>query len=228
YLLGEVLERQPTDMQDFLLETSILPELNASLCDAITGRDDSHRLLRALEAQNLFVLPLDASRQSFRYHHLFAELLQSELRARDRGAWRAAHRRASDWFVGEGRPSEALEHLFAADFHDEALDLLIGNAADFYDRTQVAEMLQWLERFPKGYFDTRPKRMLDLAMVLGLGGRYAEAARCLEHVEATLSSAEHPDEVQQARLAGHWALWSHLVADAPRSISWANKAIDLY
>ena len=226
YLLGEVLERQPTDIQDFLLETSILSELNASLCDAVTGRTDSHRLLRTLEAQNLFVLPVDSTRQSFRYHHLFAELLQSELRARDRGAWRNAHRRAADWFAGEGRPSEALEHLFAGGFHDEALDLLTGNAPGFYDRTQVAEMLQWLDRFPKGYFDTRPKRMLDLAMVLGLGGRYAEAARCLEQVEATLS--KQPDEVQQARLTGHWAMWTHLVGDAPLSITWAERAISSY
>jgi LuxR family maltose regulon positive regulatory protein len=228
YLLGEVLERQPTDIQDFLLETSILPELNASLCDAVTRRTDSHRLLRALEAQNLFVLPLDPARQSFRYHHLFAELLQSELRARDRGAWRAAHQRATDWFAAEGRPSEALEHLFAAGFHDEALDLLIDNAAGFYDRRQTAEMLQWLERFPKGYFDTRPKRMLDLAMVLGLGGRYAEAARSLEQVERSLSAAKKPDIVQQARLTGHWAMLSHLVGDAPLTISWAERAISSY
>jgi LuxR family maltose regulon positive regulatory protein len=226
YLLGEVLERQPTDIQDFLLETSILPELSASLCDAITGRADSHRLLRALEAQNLFVLPLDPARQSFRYHHLFAELLQSELRARDRGAWRAAHRRAAEWYSGEDRPSEAMEHLFAGGFHDEASDFLIDNAPGFYDRTQVPEMLEWIDRFPKGYFDTRPKRMLDLAMVLGLGGRYAEAARCLEQVEATLSN--QPDEVQRARLTGHWAMWAHLAGDAPLSISWAERAISSY
>ncbi len=228
YLLGEVLERQTTDVQDFLLETSILPELNAPLCDAVTGRADSRRLLRALEAQNLFVVPLDPTRQSFRYHHLFAELLQSELRARDRSAWRAAHRRASDWFAGEGRPPEALEHLFAGGFHDEALDLLIDNAPGFYDRTQAAEMLQWLDRFPEGYFDTRPQRMLDLAMVLGLGGRYAEAARCLEQVERSLEAAKQPDVVQQARLTGHWAMWSHLVGDAPLSISWGERAISSY
>jgi LuxR family maltose regulon positive regulatory protein len=226
YLLGEVLEHQPTDIQDFLLQTSTLPELNASLCDAVTGRADSHRLLRALEAQNLFILCIDRARHSFRYHHLFAELLQSELRARDRSAWRAAHRRATEWYSSENRPSEAMDHLFAAGFHDEALDLLIDNAPGFYDRTQVPEMLQWLDRFPKGYFDARPERMLDLAMVLCLGGRYAEAARCLEQVETTLSG--QPDEVQQARLTGHRAMWSHLVGDARLTISGAERAISAY
>jgi LuxR family maltose regulon positive regulatory protein len=228
YLLGEVLERQPADIQDFLLETSVLPELNASLCDAVTGRADSHRLLRTLEAQNLFVLPLDTTKQSFRYHHLFAELLKSEFRARDRDAWRAAHRRASDWFAAESRPSEALEQVFAGGFHDEALDLLIESAPGFYDRTQVAEMLQWLDRFPQGYFDTRPQRMLDLAMVLGLGGRYAESARCLEQVETSLEAGKQPDVVQQARLTGHRAMWCHLVGDAPLTISWAERAISSY
>ncbi len=90
------------------------------------------------------------------------------------------------------------------------------------------ELLKWIERFPDGFFDARPKRTLDLALVLILGGRYAEASRCLEQVDSNLSSGNQSDVVQQTRLSGLWGLWSHLVGDAPRAISWAEKAIESY
>ncbi|HWC38941.1 MAG TPA: LuxR C-terminal-related transcriptional regulator [Acidimicrobiales bacterium] len=228
YLIGEVLDRQPAAIQSFLLETSVLSELDASLCDAVTRRTDSHRLLRRLEAGNLFVLPADTSGHSFRYHHLFAELLQAELRARDREAWRRTHRRAADWYSATGRPSDVMNHLLAGGFQDEALDFLIENAPRFYDTAQVAEMLRWLDRFPEGFFDDRPQRMLDLSFVLILGGRYAEATRCLEQVQRTLLSEKRPDRVQSTRLNGHWAMLSHLVGDAARAISCAERAIDSY
>lgn len=228
YLLGEVLERQPSAIQDFLLETSILGELDPALCDAVAGRTDSHQILRDLEAQHLFVLPVELSRSSFRYHQLFAELLESELRARDRVAWREAHWRAARWYSAAGRPSDALDHLLVAEFHQEALELLIDQAPSFYDRVETAEMLKWIERFPEGFFDARPKRMLDLAMVLILGGRYAEAARCLEQVEHILSLEDRSDGTDQVRLSGHWAMWSHVVGDAEGALRWAAKAVDGY
>jgi LuxR family maltose regulon positive regulatory protein len=121
-----------------------------------------------------------------------------------------------------------MNHLLAGGLHDEALDFLIANAPRFYDTTQVAAMLGWLDRFPDGFFDKRPKRMLDLAVVLIVGGRYAEAVRCLEQVESTLSSQARPDVVQQIRLTGHRTMLLHLVGDAPRMLSCAENAIDSY
>ena len=228
YLLGEVIERQPTYVQEFLLKTSILAELNASLCDAITGRTDSHRMLRTLEAQNLFVLPLAATRHSFRYHHLVAELLRTEFEATDREASSEAHHRAAEWYIGAERHSEAMDHLLAGGFLDEALDLLIDTATSRWDAGQAANMLQWLDRFPRGFFDTRPKRMLDLALVLTTGGRYAEAARCLEQVESTLLSDGPPDAVLQARLTGVRFIWAQFQGDAELTIDWGQRAIDCY
>jgi LuxR family maltose regulon positive regulatory protein len=75
YLMDEVFRRQPADVREFLLKTSILDRFNASLCDAVSERDDSRQVLRALEQANLFLVPLDESRQWYRYHHLFADLL---------------------------------------------------------------------------------------------------------------------------------------------------------
>ena len=228
YLLGEVLERQPPDIQGFLLETSILGELNASLCDAVTGRSDSHQLLRSLEAQNLFVLSTDASSHSYRYHHLFAELLQSELRANDRAAWCDAHRRAADWYAAEGRSADALDHLVRAGLHDRAVDLLIERAMSYHDDGHGKSLLRWIDRFPPSFFDSSPQRMLDLASVLCAGGRYAEGGRCLEQAENALAVVANPDPVGQARLSGIRSVWAALQGDAALSISWAERAIECY
>ncbi len=80
YLIEEVIQRQPPSVQDFLLKTSILPRLNAALCDALLGRRDSRSVLHDLERANLFIVPLDSRREWFRYHRLFADLLQQRLR----------------------------------------------------------------------------------------------------------------------------------------------------
>ena len=228
YLLGEVIERQPTAVKEFLLKTSILTELNASLCDAITGRSASQRMLRTLDAQNLFVLPLDPTRHSFRYHHLVAELLSSEFRATDGQAWRQAHHRAAEWYIEAERHSEAMDHLFAGGFLDEALDLIIDTVTRQWDAGQAADLSRWLDRFSEGFFDTRPKRMLDLALILVLGGRYAEAARCLDEVERAFTSGGHRDALQEARLTGVRFVWAQFQGDAALTIDWGEKAIDCY
>ena len=79
YLVDEVLDRQPPRVQSFLLQTSILDRLVAPLCDAVTGQKDSQAILEALEAANLFLIPLDGERRWYRYHHLFADLLRQRL-----------------------------------------------------------------------------------------------------------------------------------------------------
>ena len=228
YLLGEVIERQPTHIQEFLLRTSILAELSAPLCDVVSGRTDSHQLLRSLAARNLFIVPADATRDTFRYHHLFAELLQSELRSTNPGAWRKAHQRAAAWYSAAGRPAQAMEHLITGGFHDEAVDLLINSTMGQWDLAQAMNMRLWLDRFPAGFFDSRPKRMLDLATVLTLGGRYAEAARCLEQVETTFMSGAQTDAVQETRLTAVRFLWAIFQGDAALSIDLAERLVDSY
>ena len=79
YLLEEVLNRQPGDVQDFLLTTSILDRINAQICNVLTGRLDGQSILNLLDRENLFIIPLDNRREWFRYHHLFSSLLRQLL-----------------------------------------------------------------------------------------------------------------------------------------------------
>ena len=113
YLLGEVLDREPRDLQTFLLETSILDELSAPLCAAVTGRDDAGEVLAKLARDNAFVMALDDCGVSFRYHRLFAELLYARLEQARPGDAPALHRAAAHWYEGNGDPERAVRHWLA-------------------------------------------------------------------------------------------------------------------
>ena len=101
YLIEEVLASQPAVVQDFLLQSAILDNLTAPLCDAVTGRSDSQAILTSLEQANLFIVPLDNRRQWYRYHQLFADLLRERLSESGRSV-AALHARASRWYAENG------------------------------------------------------------------------------------------------------------------------------
>jgi LuxR family maltose regulon positive regulatory protein len=113
YLSEEVLQRQTSEIQTFLLQTSLLDQMNASLTDAITGRDDSGQFLMQLEKANLFVIPLDDERQWYRYHHLFADFLRSYLQQSQPEQVPELHRRASAWYAQNGFIHEAVDHTLS-------------------------------------------------------------------------------------------------------------------
>ncbi|ORA07632.1 hypothetical protein BST14_27005 [Mycobacterium arosiense ATCC BAA-1401 = DSM 45069] len=113
YLMAEVLEGQPSHLREFLLRTSILGRLSGRLCDAVLETSDSASVLEKIERENLFVVPLDMSRQWYRYHQLFGELLRTELRRSEPDLVTDLHRRAADWFKREGLVDEAVPHLVA-------------------------------------------------------------------------------------------------------------------
>jgi LuxR family transcriptional regulator, maltose regulon positive regulatory protein len=107
YLVAEVLARESQSVRDFLRQTSILERLSASLCDELTGRDDSAEVLEHLEAANLFLLPLDNRREWHRYHVLFGEVLRLSLTAQEQID---LHHRAADWYETNGWPEFATHH----------------------------------------------------------------------------------------------------------------------
>ena len=114
YLLGEVLERQPTDLQRFLLETAILDELTAPLCAAVTGRAGAGAGLARLARENLFVSALDDRDERYRYHHLFADLLRSRLERLEPERPPPLHRLAAAWYEAHDEPEPAIRHYLAA------------------------------------------------------------------------------------------------------------------
>ena len=114
YLLEEVLQRQPDRVQAFLLQTCILGRLSGPLCDAVTGQGGGKAMLEALDRGNLFLVPLDDRRQWYRYHHLFADVLQARLLDEQPDQVPGLHLRASAWFQRNGDQSVAIGHALAA------------------------------------------------------------------------------------------------------------------
>src|SRR5690348_13314569 len=114
YLLAEVLERQPGEVRRLLLRTSVLERVSGPLADALTGGSGGERMLAELEQANAFVVSLDAGRSWFRYHHLFADLLQLALRRTAPGEVTVLHEAAAGWFAEHGFPVQAIRHAQAA------------------------------------------------------------------------------------------------------------------
>ncbi|MGH9802211.1 MAG: helix-turn-helix transcriptional regulator, partial [Blastocatellia bacterium] len=111
YLAAEVLRQQPAEICAFLHQTAILDRFNASLCNVVTGREDSQAMLANLERANLFLIPLDDQRQWYRYHHLFADFLRAELAEPEQ---RELHIKAGRWHEAHGFMPEAIKHMLAA------------------------------------------------------------------------------------------------------------------
>jgi LuxR family maltose regulon positive regulatory protein len=114
YLMAEMLERQPSEVQSMLLRTSLVDRMNGELADLLAGRSGSERMLLALEEANAFVVSLDAQRTWFRYHHLLADFLRLELRRTLADEVPDLHRRAARWFADRGDVVEAVRHTIAA------------------------------------------------------------------------------------------------------------------
>jgi len=150
YLLAEVLDRQSEQVRLLLLRTSILERVNGELADLLTGGEGGERVLQDLEEANAFVMSLDAARSWFRYHQLFAGLLQLELRRAAPGEVAGLHQAASAWFAGHGFPVEAVRHAQVARDWRLAAGLLADAWPGLYLDGQAAAIHELLGGFPPG------------------------------------------------------------------------------
>jgi LuxR family maltose regulon positive regulatory protein len=148
YLLAEMLECQPDYVQDLLLRTCVLDQVNGELADLLTGRPGSERILLELADANAFVVPLDPQRTWFRYHHLFGDLLRLELRRTLPDQVPALHRRAAEWFVQHGHPGDAIRHTQAAGDWPDAARMLADYSFSLTMDGQEQTVRALLQAFP--------------------------------------------------------------------------------
>ena len=200
YFVSEVLDQQPPELAQFMLDTSILAGvLTADACAAVTGRQDAAALLRAIDAAHLFLVALDDERTSFRYHRLVRRVLRAELRARDRAREQALQLRAAEWFEATGDTRRAAYHYLAAQQADRALALLQDRVVpDFLHVPTVPEPLVLSMVDPSLLAET-PERLLGLAADLLLSG---ETARGGEYLDLLEQAGKIPAE---SRLAARFA-----------------------
>ncbi len=184
FLLEEVLHRQSPALQNFLLCTSVLERMCAELCNAVMQDDEGPRTLAHLERANLFVVPLDAERRWFRYHHLFGELLRQRLSQREPAAPLLI--RASEWYEARGQPVEAFQHALAASDMDRAIRLIDGDGMPLYFRGAMASVVQSLQALPTRVLDSHPRLWVMLAWALMMAGYPTQMAEKLQGAVAAL------------------------------------------
>ncbi len=181
YLLEEVLQRQPEALQTFLLKTSILKELSAPLCDAVTGQTGSQVILESLEHANLFVVSLDEQRCWFRYHHLFSDLLRQRLEHIQPGSAPALHLQASEWYEKNHKMAEAISHAFESLDFPRAARLIEKTADSTFMNGEIKTFLGWMEMLPEATASDHPILCVYQAEALLLSGRpMDEVAKLLE------------------------------------------------
>jgi LuxR family maltose regulon positive regulatory protein len=204
YLLAEMLESQPAEVQQLLLRTSLLDRVNGELADLLTGHPGSERILLDLEDANAFVVSLDPARTWFRYHHLFADLLRLELRRGLPEQLPALHRLAAEWFSRHGEIIDAIRHTQAAGDWSDAARLLADHSFGLTLDGQAQTIQTLLRAFPPGVMTEGPDLSLARATSDLAQGRLDEAAAHLTVAETAITSAlpdrKHRLEVATAAL----------------------------
>ena len=190
YLVDEVLAQQRSEIQKFLLQTSILERLSGPLCAAVIGTEgaDSQSMLEYLDRANLFLVPLDNQRAWYRYHHLFAELLRARLRSVFPDMSATLHTRAADWYEQHGFTVEAINHALAAHDWERAATWVEENARDLLAHGQMAGVMSWIAALPKEMASSRPRLCVELAWALAYADRLPEVELWLRHAEVALEA----------------------------------------
>ena len=197
YLLDEVLNRQEAGVCEFLLRTCVLDRFNVDLCAALceieTSSSESQSMLEMLERANLFIIPLDDRREWYRYHHLFADVLQKQLLHTHPGLAQDLHRRAAKWFEQQGMLNEAITHAHRSG--DAALprSLVEKYALETILRGQLATAISWLNGLPAEALMSSPRLCLDRAWALTFTFQTDAAIPYLKRAESLLR--EQPGKV---------------------------------
>jgi LuxR family maltose regulon positive regulatory protein len=190
YLTQEVLQRQPQEVQTFLLCTSILDQLSASLCDAVMDQIGSQQMLRRLEQTNLFIVSLDDKRQWYRYHALFAQALRCRLEWTHADLIPSLHYRASLWYAERNQITQAVLHAFRAKEWDWAAELIerhpLLSLTWGASKHEFAMFQQWLGQLPTEVVHSRPHLCLDCTRLMWTSAPFPRLQGWLNTAEATL------------------------------------------
>ncbi len=235
YLVEEVLLRQPERVRNFLLQTAILERLSGSLCEAVTAQAGGRGMLETLERGNLFVVPLDDQRQWYRYHHLFADVLQAHLIETQPEQVSSLHRRASAWYEQNGYPADAIRHALAAEDFERAAGLieLAWSAMDL--SYQSSTWLGWVKALPDELIRARPVLSVGYAWALLDRGELEPSEAWLQDAERRLDSPTDQmvvvDEEQfrslPASIATARAYRSLALGNVTGAVKYARLALEL-
>lgn len=220
YLTEEVLKGQSQEVQRFLVEASLLSRMEATLCDDVLERSDSARMLRHVAQANLFVDALDDVDTWWRFHALFADLLQSRLLRTDPEGAKALHARAARAFARLGDVGEAVRHHLAAGEVAAAADLVTSSTPALLEGGGVATLQRWLGTIPRAEYARHPQLFVARAWATIYAGDAPSVPALLTAAEAAIADLGEPQESLAGEIA---ALRTQVAALAGRT----EEATDL-
>ncbi len=235
YLAEEVIDQQPTEVQQFLLQTAILNRFNAELCDAVTERDDSQVMLEYLARANIFIISLDDHRHWFRYHQLFVDLLRHYIKQaptafhpalieeiKETGV-KTLHQRAASWYNNSDLIEEAVYHAQAAGDFAFVLEIIDQNFREMFSQRKTNLLLNWFQSIPAPLLEKTPRLHMVWAWTHFITGDLRAAERKLRQVEHTILVNDGlglpPDLVAQVKV---------LQAELALANGRTSEAIELY
>ena len=217
YLTDEVLQQIPPAVQDFLLQTSILTRLSASLCTAVIGNGDNQEAqkhLDYLDRANLFLIPLDENRTWYRYHHLFADLLQKK-QGKDVNE---RHRRASHWYEENGLITDALHHVRAMANFERASQLIMDHAGPKMNRGEWTTVFSWVNGLPEEQIREHPYLATNKAWQLLHARQLEQVDIYVQHAQTALDSSLYGNSAQRMSMS------AELLAIRARWLSFRGKS----
>jgi LuxR family maltose regulon positive regulatory protein len=214
YLEHEMLLRQPPDLVEFLLQTSLLEYLSADLCQAVSGRADSAAILETLVKSNMFVTPVDPKNGEYRYHRLLADVLKRNLQRADPSLANQAHQQAGTWHQQRGDLRAATQHFAQGGDYDQAVALIHSSLLQRLDGNLSPEGATLAPaELPIVSNDADPYRVYLVAAALMRDGRVGDAAPLLSRLR-TLTAHGADSEEWRGRIEFLWALEAEGRADA--------------
>lgn len=233
YLADEVFRRLPSEVQGFLLRTSVLNQLCGALCDAVLDvRAGGAGMLDELERMNLFILPLDDERRWYRYHRLFGEFLRARLEREYPGLANELHQRAAGWYAAHGLTVEAVAHALERSDMTQAVDFIEQWARPLLLRGEVGTVNTWLATLPPALVAERPQLCVLSGWALTLTGNFDQVEAKLHLAEAVMAhnaQAYLPFDMRNfvSEVAAVRATVAGMRRDTQQSIRFARQALEL-
>ncbi len=235
YLMEEVLKIQTEEIKEFLLQTSILEQMSAHLCNAVLNRNDSQLILETLEKNNMFVIPLDEERTWYRYHHLFAELLKQRLHLRGKATVIEIHNKAIEWFRDNSMPLLAIDHAIKTENYEKSISYLGEIVETMWKNGQHAAIMKYGDLLPDEIIKKNAYFSLYYAWILIIAGKNQKAELFLVSAEIItnnvineLNSSEE-DVRDNKKLSGKisvaFAFLYSMTANSEKTLSYCKAAL---
>lgn len=205
YLVDEILNQLTPEARQFLIETAVFDRFCAQLCDAICQTTDAQQTIDALLQANLLIIPLDDQQHWLRYHHLFADFLQSRFLQQPEQQQITLRQRAVAWFASQNLLDEAIAHALAIADFGKASHLMASYSADLLVRGEVSKLLHWISLLPAVEVKANTRLAIFYGWALLFTGQFTAVSQLIAELEGVAGTPDWPLPTYLAVMKGFLA-----------------------